>query len=242
MFDFDVYKIGFNITSPISFFPNELPVFDSILSWCSYLKNKKENNDIHTPHGGEVNQDEIEIPIIKDKLGFYYASRMFFDKNKAVEGVDSWKKRWENKHDDIVDFGKAKKRINTGSGQFKSYNVPVIFNSIKKVWFYFGSYDVAEVDLLVSKYLNGIGKKVSIGFGWFDNHDIIKVDKNNLEISSVLIRPLPIDYLKKNRHIFNNLIDNFTLKTKISTGNLTPPYWKKSMNEKIMTIELKNKK
>lgn len=158
-----MYRITFSMTSPICYF--ELPVFDAILSYCEYAGRRKAS-DYHTAQGKEV--DDVEIPLVKHDLGFYHASYMFTD--NVVGGSDSWKKRWASRYDQVADFGKAKRRVDTGSGKFKSYSIPLVTQSCKEAWFYFDGDVDAVADMIDRIY--GFGKKVAIGFGWFSGFEI----------------------------------------------------------------------
>jgi len=210
-----VYKIVFNFKSPISFMPYELPIFDSIMMWCQYLKFKENKYDFHTPIGHEVNLN-LDIPIEKSKYGFYYASELFFD--EKIESVDMWKKQWEGRYDNLVNFGNKKARIHIGSGLYKSYNMPIVTFFIKRGWFYFSG-DVNAITDLIDKYLFGIGKKNKIGFGWFYDFDIKIADSD--EIGNVLSRPLPCEFIK-NEIDFSKKV-GFSIKK--SFGSYRCPYW-----------------
>jgi hypothetical protein len=176
-----MYKITFDMKSPVCYY--EPPVFDAILSYCAY-QDRRGLADYHTPVGGEV--VEIELPLLKHDLGFYMASYMFSD--EIIEGMDSWKKRWANQYDHLVDFGKAKRRIDAGSGKFKQYSIPLVTNSCENAWFYFDG-DAGEVERLAGDHLFGFGKKTAIGFGWFSGFEI----EESGEADMVWFRPLPVD-------------------------------------------------
>jgi hypothetical protein len=198
-----MYKITFEMLSPIIYY--DLPIFDSIIAYCKY-KEQMGVSDFHTPHGAEI--IEFELPLKKHELGFYLASYMCFD--GSVEGEDAWRKQWESKYDDIVDFGKTRKRINVGSGRFKSYDIPFVTQHNKQIWFYFdGDKDI--VSQLISSYLNGIGKKSIIGYGNFADFVIEPSEEEQM----VYYRPMPISAFMHTT--------GFHCKTK--QGRYKPPYW-----------------
>jgi len=213
-----IYKITFNMTSPISFI--DKPIFDSMVMYCEYQKQRLVT-DFHTPTGKEI--INFDIPIDKHEDGYYLASYMFLDNN--CEGQDTWKKRWENKYDYIVNFGNTKKRIHTGSGKFKSYNIPINIVSTKNVWFYFSG-DATKVKKMVDKYLIGIGKKIKIGFGWFSGFTIEK----EYDDSFVYYRPLPGFYSETDlKRIFKH-IPHYEK----TFGAWKVPYWLPQNQEKII--------
>ena len=205
-----MYKITFRLSSPIAFI--DLPVFDSIISYCIYRDKYCKFADYNTPQGKELKEPDLYCLKQDSDYGFYCASFMCFEDN--IESVEKWRKRWEVKFDYLADFGKARRRINTGSGKFKSYDMPLVVSSIDKVWFYFDG-DAGEVERLVNTHLIGIGKKVKIGFGWFDKFDIEDVNDDKW----LLYRPLPYDNLLIEK------LRNFGFKVESGYGSDKPPYW-----------------
>jgi hypothetical protein len=210
------YKITFNMTSPIVYMT--LPIFDSILAYAEYCLERKIS-DAKTPHGSEIN--EIKLPLEKHPdYDFYLASYMFSD--HIEEGLEAWRKRWDCRHDFMADFGKSKRKINTASGEFKSFDIPLVTQSAQKVWFYFDG-DPFEVDFVIRNGLNGIGKKTSHGFGWFSDFEI-EESKENL----TLCRPLPIEFMKTNL----KELRGYSILT--SFGSWRMPYWKAEYQERII--------
>lgn len=216
-----MYKITFEMLAPIIYY--DLPIFDSVIAYCKYQE-YKQFSDYHTPHGDEI--IEFELPFIKHELGFYLASYMCFNEN--IEGEDAWRKQWESKYDDIVDFGKAQRKINVGSGQFKSYDIPFVTYHSKQVWFYFDG-DKDAIEHLVKKYLNGLGKKSVIGYGNFSKFNITESDQEQM----VYYRPLPLPFLKGNL----KKLEGFTLTSK--NGRIFPPYWLPAQ-EKVIIPSIKS--
>ncbi len=194
------HKITFELSSQICFI--DRPVFDSILARCYILEKYggiEQNLSID-------NVDSFDdLPIKKHGDGYFLSSIMFFD--KALNSTGSWKKRWQNKHDGMVDFGKTKRRVQINKGGFKSYDTPLNLYSIKKIWFYFEG-DPDKVRHLVSKRLVGIGKKVSQGFGWFSRFEITASDK---DFDTELLRPIPLGKTK--------------LPGELRYCGWKPPYW-----------------
>lgn len=200
-----VYYIEFDMISPIVY--DRLPVLDGILAWCVYNQ-ERSLSDFHTPQGREV--DDLLIPLEIDDAGFYYASYLWHS-GTAVEGMDSWKKRWETRYDRIADFGRARRRIDTGSGRYKSMYIPITTQSMRAARFYFRSQEPDEVGDLIRDNLPGFGKKVSIGFGWFADFQIEECEDEKM----VYYRPLPAD--------FNT--ENLPFTYRPSFGSYKIPYW-----------------
>lgn len=203
-----MYKITFNLKSPVSFI--DLPTFDGVLAWC-YMKDKY----------GIVEQkltiDNVEsfedMPLCKHPDGYFIASWMQYDKAKAIEYTGSWKKRWANQHDHLADFGKKVKKVRINAGEFKSYDMPVVLQNIKTVWFYFASDNIERVRYLVANHLWGIGKKTAQGYGEVESFQIEEIEYN--PFLSEVIRPIPV-----NESDLANL-----QKLSVRLMGFRPPYW-----------------
>jgi hypothetical protein len=152
----------------------------------------------------------LEIPIRKHKKGYYLASRLLYNKDKDYEYVESIKKRWDNKHDELSDFGKSKRQVTIRKGEFKSGDYPINVHTIKDVWFYFYSDYPEYVKRLIDDYIPGIGYKTAIGYGEIDN---ISLEEINYNPFKNIIRPIPTRFFKE------------PLNNKISYTGWKPPYW-----------------
>lgn len=137
---------------------------------------------------------------------------MMYDESRALEFTGSWKKRWANEHDHLTDFSGKKRKIRTSAGEFKAYNMPIVLNRIKEVWFYFESDNVAMVKKLLS-HLWGIGKKTSQGYGEIGGFAIEEIDFNPFE--GKVIRPVPAKV--------EDLKQSGTLSVRMM--GYKPPYW-----------------
>ena len=178
-----MYRISFFLSSPISF--TVKPTFDSILAYA-FVKEKFRV----LPQPMSLRKDEIidfsDLPIEKHKNGYFLASRIHYDKDKSIESCDRWRKRWDNKNDRIAHFGKGKrKRVKIDAGDFKSYDIPFLTIRTPKVWFFFESINVEEVDRIIAKHIHFLGKKRSQGFGEIRDFSIEELP------SSRIVRPIP---------------------------------------------------
>ena len=204
-----MHKITFSMVSPICYY--SVPILDSIVAYARYCTTRK-STDYHSPTGREVSH--IDIPIKKHDLGFYMASYMFSD--TTAEGQDAWRKRWETKHDDLAHFGRGRRRVDISSGKYKSYDIPIVTQSVKKVWFYFDG-DPAEVRRLIIDNLPGFGKKVSIGFGWFSDVMVETEADDDL----VYFRPLPLAFAGELARIGQR----YLMRVHKAFGAYKMPYW-----------------
>ena len=199
------YKITFHLKSPVCFI--EKPTFDGLLAWCM-MKDKYGHVE------QALNVDTIDsfddMPIIRHDDGYFMASWMMYEND--VEFTGSWKKRWANQHDHLVDFGKKKKKVRINAGEFKSYNMPLNLHSLEKVSFYFQSKNIDEVKRLLA-YLWGIGKKTSQGYGEIDFFVINAIDYNPFDGN--IIRPIPVKNVEE--------LKGRTLSVRLM--GFKPPYW-----------------
>lgn len=179
-----MYKITFNMYSPICFI--DKPIFDSILARCFVIEKRGFLTQKLNLSKNEL-IDFSELPIKKHSDGYHLASIMFYD--ESIEFLGSWKKRWNNKHDFLVDFCGKPRKISVQKGEYKSYDVPKLLHSIPVCWFYFESDQPEMVHELIEKHLVGIGKKVSQGDGWFKNFEIEETTEKSF--AKELLRPIP---------------------------------------------------
>lgn len=209
-----MYKITFKLNSPINFI--DKPLFDGILAYC-YMKEHYPNFERKLSYSKDELIDLSDLPIKKDNSDCFIASWMQYD--KEIEFTGSWKKRWANQTDYLADFGKNKRQLRINQGEFKSYSVPLILKSIPQVWFYFDSDNVEEVNRLIDKWLWGIGKKTSQGYGEIDHFKIEKIDYNPFKDN--VIRPIPISGLNLSDKEKTELM----MSGKVGLHCIKPPYW-----------------
>ena len=215
------YKIKFKMISPIAY--TDIPVFDSIISYCVYQKHFKKTTDIKTASGTEINKTIAKmIPIKKHKLGFYFCSYAIIEKKEI--STDNWRKRWHSRHDFLTYFATKKRKINVGSGYYKSYDIPIVINSVDNLVFYFVGDKTKIIELL--SYLIGIGKKVKTGFGWFSSFKITEANED--EKQYLLFRPLPL--LIMGDKLFQNRKFTYTN----DFGAFELPYWLSEHQKNIL--------
>jgi hypothetical protein len=206
------YKITFKLATPISFI--DIPTFDGILSYAFAREKLKGQGFAQKLNiSKEEMIDFSEMPIIMHEKGYFMASRMFWNEAKAVEQTQRWRKRWANEHDHIADFGKQIRKVRINAGEFKSYDMPMRVVAIDKVWFFFQSASMQEVDRLVRKWIYFIGKKRSQGYGEIS---FFNIEKSDFEFSGAF-RPIPAE-------IFGIDLERFG-KMEIRYCAWRPPYW-----------------
>ena len=177
---FKTYKIIFTMSAPLCFI--ERPNFDTILIYC-YMREKYGNKGVNLK--GQVDSGSFpDLPIEYHPDGFPLASVMFLD--TSAEYIGSWKKRWDNKNDDLADFGKQQRKIEVGKKAFKSFDMPLSLHHARNVWFYFCSANVQRVQQLILTQLAGIGKKVSQGYGFYEKFEI---EESDISFEENVLRP-----------------------------------------------------
>jgi hypothetical protein len=158
------------------------------------MKDKYGNIPVKLDLPPEKLSEFPELPIEYHVDGYPLSSIMLFSEDIEYEG--SWKKRWCSKHDDLTDFKKNKRKIHTGKGAFKSYDMPLALHNISSVWFYFEG-DANEVSRLIDRHLTGIGKKISQGYGFFSSYKIQPAAA--MLFDDILLRPIPVEHAIKYR-------------------------------------------
>jgi hypothetical protein len=223
-----MYRVIFHLGTPVSF--TERPVFDALL-YYAYMAKRVGKYSYMTPTGAELRKiiATVKLPL-NQQDGFYLCSYAFF--GQSVQGADSWKKRWESRYDRHADFGRGMRRVNTASGEYRSYNVPFVALSVDKIWFYYDTEQPAMVRELIDGYLVGIGKKVNIGFGWIDRVEY-ELARDGAAFRGYC-RPLPKQFSGDN---LAAIFPEYP-KLKICRGAYRPPYWFPEFQEEIMTPEI----
>lgn len=210
----NTYKITFDFPpgGKVSFFHK--PTFDAILF---YAVVKEALGDDFTQktylENGEAQKLYPKMPI-EQKDGVFQASFAFWS-GDFVETSSSYKKRFNMKHSHIIDFGKKNREVSITRGEFKSVNNPLPLLAVSQLWFFFRSDNVAEVERLISEYITGIGKKISIGYGGFERFSIEPIPDNPFETS--IIRPMPVAP--------ESVAALLKAGTKLQMHGYRPPYW-----------------
>lgn len=180
----DFHQITFEMATPLCFI--DRPIFDALIVYC-WMKEKYG----HIPVKLELPPEKLSsfpgLPIDYHLDGYPLSSMMLFFKDLEYEG--SWKKRWASRHDALADFKKSKRKVHTGKGALKSYDMPLPLHNIKTVWFYFQG-DAKKVEYLIKRHLTGIGKKISQGFGFFKGFEIKPAARQTFD--DILLRPIPV--------------------------------------------------
>jgi CRISPR type IV-associated protein Csf3 len=106
------------------------------------------------------------LPIQKlnrDCDAWYYAASFAQWPEHTVFGTEHWSKRFRSNLSDLVDFGKAKAKVNTARGEYKGNRTPVFyFHALYVQWFIVG--DKERIERLL-RFCTNLGKKVSQGWG-----------------------------------------------------------------------------
>lgn len=206
------YKITFQLSTPLSIMTP--PTFDGVLSYAFARETLGESFEQRLSLPQDTIIEFSPMPIVRHEKGYFMASAMQWDKDNMVEFQEKWRKRWDARHDHLVDKP-AKIRIQ--QGKYKSYDVPYPLKDIKTVWFYFKSNDVQEVERLVTKWIMFLGKKRAYGQGLIDSF-VIEQDNT-------------FDYLGVFRPIPQSLVDVSEI-TKLPNFKFgfaycgwKPPYW-----------------
>jgi hypothetical protein len=204
------YKITFKLATPIAFI--DIPTFDGLLAYAHAREVCKPTGFVQKLSiAKEEMIDFSKMPIAMHEKGYFMASRMYWNEKEAVEHTQRWRKRWDTKHDELADFEHLKRKVRINSSEFKSYDMPLRCVSIDKVWFYFQSNSLPEVDRLVRKWIYFLGKKRSQGYGEIT---FFNIEKAEFDFSGNF-RPIPIEFCDINKPGEYN----------VQYTAWRPPYW-----------------
>lgn len=195
------YEITFYLKSPISFL--DAPKFDSIITWC-FIKDKLG----YVPQKLIIAEEELiftDIPISVNEDNLFLASYMMYEEN-GVEHISYFHKQWNQKDDHLVDFGKAKRKLEINKGDYKSYSFPFSVKNLPKVWFRFYTDNLEEIKRLIDNYLYALGKKTGAGYGIIDYYLITETEEK-------FVIPIPAKEV------------DLSSNTKIEFIAYKPPYW-----------------
>ena len=152
--------------------------------------------------------------------GMFLSTR--FQYKREIEFLDSWKKRFESKFHHLADFGKARRRIDTSQGKYRSYNMPLPAHVVEEGWWLFVG-NGQEVKRLIEDNLVAVGKKSSEGFGWIESLTLIErpeITRKNI----LVLRPTP-----------KKIAEQYGISGNERIIGWRPPYWKRS-NQSICVV------
>ena len=194
------YKLLLKFYSPlILYHPITL---DSIVAWCVAMRRSNRRCKAFLPQ--QLNEKDTGVikhelhQIIQHHTPLYpVAMASYFQPiGSTSEYLDSWKKRFESKYAYLANFGKARRRIDTGSGKYRSYDMPL--PAIVTLAGYFAFIGKGEqVINLLQNYVVAIGKKRSMGFGWIDHMELQPANYTCYDIARM--RPVPKEIAQKNK-------------------------------------------
>ena len=155
----ECYRVTLELGSPI--IQDRLASFDGLLGWCAVQELLSKN--------ALTGYDDCldNLPLRKMPFGiddYVYAASNYFTEGEAA----AISKTFINKRFSVEQAlkylpGHAAK-INISSGINKSYRIAFTTMSVNQIHYHFSG-DADAVEKLLRKWLRGIGKKISIGFG-----------------------------------------------------------------------------
>lgn len=221
---FKNFKIIANMRSPIAAIGPI--ILDSIISAAKAKEILEEDFYTGDNIAGEKEMIEGTLDKLLDKEYGVYCTSVGMGDNR--EFVGSWSKRWDDKHDDVVEFGnRGKKRIDVGAGHFKNYHMPLVLKSYKTISFYVRG-DMEEIKILLENYIFYLGKKGSQGYGQIREWEFTEIEQNySLWKDDRPMRPIPAKYCEE------------YIKSQMAAGKevnvrehpIIPPYWREDCRE-----------
>ena len=159
----DNLKITFHMSSPIG---GSLPwiSFDSILAYAVLADILGPDvTDLSSPRANEL----IPIPIPvgergEDEKRYYAAS---FGVYEASEAVSRYRKRWDERYDDLVDFWpKRAAKVQIDGLHFKARDLPLVYRTCDQLIFYVRG-NQPEIERLLKEHITHVGKLRGHGWG-----------------------------------------------------------------------------
>ena len=210
------YTLWLKFYSPIVYY--QPPTIDAIVSYCLAIEHAKAEGQFtqfckpQAITGNDAGLNDLDKLIVHKGGAFGVPVSSFLQPvGETHDFFDSWKKRWDSEHSQYADFNKGARKVNTASGEFRSYNMPLPAHTIDAGWFAFIG-DGKRVARLIRDNIIGIGKKVNEGFGWIDK---IELRDSSLEWKNILkMRPVPLF-----------LAENHGIHGRVQICGWKPPYW-----------------
>jgi hypothetical protein len=144
------------------------------------------------------------FPLITNPTNdYFYVSRMFFNPEKHQEWASSWKKRFDDLHAGIAEFGTKVRKVRIDSGKHKAYQVPLNLHIHEKVWFFFATSDIEYIEKLLSNF-NFLGKKRNSGYGQIKQKRLEQV--SHIDFNTQVLRPVP-EQLITDKHNLDDSIE-----------------------------------
>jgi CRISPR type IV-associated protein Csf3 len=217
---FKNFKVIAHMASPVCV--TDFIILDGVISAAIA---KKLNGDNYycgaNICGTKETIDEWLNKVLDKQYGVYCTSIGLGD---SKEYISSWCKRWDDKNDDMVKFkGKGKQRIDIGSGNFKSYHMPLVIKSYKNITFYVRG-DMENVKELLENYIYYLGKKSSQGYGQIRKWEFKEVEQDwSIWKDNKPMRPIPglqcQEYIKVGKDL------------NLQECAIIPPYWRQDYRE-----------
>jgi len=138
-----------------------LPI-DGIL-FAQAMANRYGPQMLSTP-GEMVDVPPVDLPIEKRTTnGQWFYAASFAQWGPHTDGATFWTKRFDRRTEHLIDFGKARGKVNNEAARYKAYMMPVFYRHALHVsWYVFGKRSTIA-DLLAT--VTHIGKKPAQGEG-----------------------------------------------------------------------------
>lgn len=206
-----MYKITFYLDTPL--IQTEPLMFDGILAglWAKLNLPQDKLGRQSIPKDELIDFSKV-LPLRYDPNGLAHASEIFYLEDESVCDTIRFRCKWDANYDWLVGFGKKKESVSVQRGEFKSHDIPYPTVCASKVWFYFESDNLPEVENLL-QYLQGLGKKAAVGRGAIERYEIEETTEVSFEEN--ILRPIPCE-----------LLPGF--KGNVQLRTVRPPYWELS--------------
>ncbi len=165
------------------------------------------------PKGGELRGGRLPIAIVHAKDWYYRCSWAVWGPH--ADGQDHWVKRFDMTHASLVDFRGRRGRVDTSSGAYRAYHMPVYYRAAHYVeWYCQGDQEALHPLVMMITHL---GKKTVQGWGRVARWEIEPMDEDwSVWQDGRLMRGIPRYHWPRERG-----------EPKMGNYGVRPSYWDK---------------
>lgn len=162
------------------------------------------------PKGETMRGGRLPLDIVHARDWYYRCS--WAQWGPHADGQDHWSKRFDMPLSYLIDFAGRRGKVETKSGAYKGYRMPVYYRSALWVmWYCVG--DEQRIEELLST-VNHIGKKTAQGWGRVRRWGVVSMDADySVQQDGRLMRGVPVYHLPGG---FERKIGNYGVR---------PSYW-----------------
>jgi len=182
-------KIVADLAAPVAFID-----FLSLEGALSYAVFREMKGDEYEHVDSIAQLERYELPFMNYWNGLCKISSGFVN---GGEFKSIYHKKWDEEYDDVVDFKGNREKITVGTGQLKSYSMPLRVVASPKVVF-FAAGEKERISQLLNEYVFFLGKKASQGWGQVRRWRVEEIEADfSVSKDGKPMRPIPLELASK---------------------------------------------